>query len=101
VDDDSDEKGLKSGQPSSFGGDSNRSTDRDHLRSVYNPELGVSTGMNFQNKIEDDLYEKPETPTPEDPWSKWIGRGCWAAVGLTVVNFLAILCYQGWQWVRP
>ncbi len=50
----------------------------------------VSTGDDFQHKMEDDLYEKKEEDT--DRYSDWLGKICLTALAATFVFACVIGC---------
>lgn len=52
-------------------------------------------------KTADDLqrFDEASKPTEADSWGTWIGKLVLLALGLTVINFLAIFGYMCWQWV--
>lgn len=59
----------------------------------------VSTGEEFQDKLEDDLYEKKDEPSKDPAFDKWMSRIAWIAVVGTLLWFLFLACYAGWRWV--
>lgn len=57
----------------------------------------VSTGDEFQDKVEDDLYEKKEEK--EDAVSMWAGRICIVALSLALIYGLLVGCVALTKWV--
>lgn len=75
----------------------------DHLRPLPTSNGRVAddmgTGEEFQNKMEDDLYEG--RPLSKDPtFDKWTSRIAWGGFLVALLWFLFLACYAGWRWVN-